>query len=169
MKKISVLAIAMLLCSLMIACKKKSSLTPREQQQQDENTQVLLPNEILEKEGIRFVLSYPEADAQIHLKLVRVNGTTHSPISLSPDHLYFNYYVLTNQLDENTEFTLIAEFTTVTKAGTFDLTVTGFTNLNTTKSFTLPGNSFIVANAGTSKNILKIKKGLNKYSFFSFH
>jgi hypothetical protein len=158
--------VALLLCAV-VSCKKESKLSPREQQQLEEETAVLLPNEILEQEGIRFILNYNQESADIGLKLNKGIENTLSPLTLYQDQPFVNYSVLTNQLDENSEFTLQADFLQVGTTGSFDITVIGFTNLNTTKKFTITGLTFAPSSTGTAKSILRIKKGLKKYSFYS--
>jgi hypothetical protein len=156
-----------LLLTVLFACKKESKLSPREQQVLDEETAVLLPNEIIEQEGIRFILNYSQESADIGLKLNKGIQAALTPLTLHQEQPYVNYSILTSELDENTEFTLQADFLNINTAGTYELTVIGFTNLNSTKRFTITGLTFAPSAKGTVKNILRMKKGLKKYSFYS--
>ena len=168
MKHNTIVTLLLLLCIVFTSCKKGTSLTEREKQEQEEQTAVLLPNEIIEKEGIRFVLNYEEQSAKIALKLFKGTGASQTALHLYQEQPFVNYAVLTDSLSENTEFTIQAEFTNVTKAGTFDITVIGFTNLNTSKRFTISALPFSTGSQGTFKSILRMKKGLRKYSFYAF-
>jgi len=162
-------ACALLLSAVFFSssCNKGTELTPREQQELDEETAVLLPNEIIEQEGIRFILNYAQENAQIALTLNRGTGVTLIPMRMDQEQPYVNYSVLTDSLPENTEFTIQADFVSVTNPAVFDITVIGFTNFNTSKSFTVSGLSFTKANQGSKRSILRVKKGLKKYAFYS--
>lgn len=157
-----------LLCIVLFSCQKKSNLTEREKQIEAEQTAVLLPNEIREQEGIRFILNYDQSNARIALKLYRGIGTNLVPVKLDQEQPFVNYAVLTDSLAENSEYTLQAEINSVTNAGKFEITVIGFTNLNLNKRFTVADLSFSASSAGTAKNIIRMKKGITRYSFYSF-
>ncbi|RYY14130.1 MAG: hypothetical protein EOO04_30720, partial [Chitinophagaceae bacterium] len=60
MKHIRTVGLLIMLCSVFGSCKKGSNLTEREKQEQEEQTAILLQNEIIEQEGIRFVLNYDQ-------------------------------------------------------------------------------------------------------------
>ena len=157
-----------LLFSVLISCQKDGNeppLTPEQKQQQEEEKAVLLPNEILEEEGLRFNLNYLTANAQIALKLYKGTTPPASPIAMTADQEFVNYSVLASQLDGNSDFTLVVEYVSVTNNGSFDLEVVGFTDFNETKSFTLPNNVFTTADVGTKKNFIRIHKGIVKYTF----
>jgi hypothetical protein len=168
MKHKLTVVLLLLLCTVFTSCKKGSNLTEREKQEIEEQTAILLPNEIREQEGIRFILNYDQESAKIALKLFRGTGTVLSPIALDQEQPFVNYAVLTDSLTENSEFTIQADFTNVTKPGTFDITVIGFTNLNTSKRFTVSSLPFSTTNQGSVKSILRMKKGLKRYSFYAF-
>lgn len=157
-----------LLLSIFVSCKKEGSgqsLTPEQQQQQEEEKAVLLPNEILEKEGLRFTLNYSTVNAQIALKLYKGTTPPASPIALTADQEFVNYSVLAGQLEGNSDFTLVVEYVSVTNNGSFDLSVIGFTDINETKSFTISNHAFTTADEGINKNFLRIHKGITKYTF----
>jgi hypothetical protein len=101
------------------------------------------------------------------LKLNKGVQTSLTPLTLSQEQPFVNYSVLTSQLDENSEFTLQADFLDVGTSGSYDITVIGFTNFNASKSFTITGLNFTPSSTGTAKSILRIKRGLKKYSFYS--
>ena len=158
-----------LLFCIAISCKKDPKLSPREEQEQKELTEALLPNEILEQEGIRFILNYNQNDAQIDVTLDKSSGVSEGPLTLSQDQPYVNFSILTNALEENSDFILTADFKTVTNNSVFDLTVVGFTNLNQTKKFTITGITFTTTNQGTTRKVLKIHKGIKKYAFSAYN
>ena len=168
MKHKTIVGVLLLLCTIFNSRKKGNNLSEREKQELEEQTAILLPNEIMEQEGIRFILNYEQESAKIALKLLKGTGTTQSAISLDQEQPFVNYAILTDSLQENTEYTIQAEFTSVTKPGVFDITVIGFTNLNTSKKFTVPGIPFTTTSQGSVKNILRMKRGLKKYSFYAF-
>jgi hypothetical protein len=141
----------------------------------DTGEEVLLSNELREKEGIRFILTWSVFDssaakdyAQLDLKLFKGIGLSKSstPIALeaTPDN-FINYSVLTNSLIDDGDYTLTIEFNTVSKNGLFDLSVIGYTATTTSKRFTLSNNSFTPANANTKNDFLKIRKTGSKYTF----
>ena len=163
-----IVALLLLICATFNSCKKGPTLTEREKQELEEQTAILLPNELMEQEGIRFVLNYEQESAKIALKLFKGTGTSQLPIRLEQEQPFVNYAVLTDSLQENTEYTIQAEFTSVTKTGAFDITVIGFTNLNTSKKFTVSALPFTTSSQGSVKNILRMKRGLKKYSFYAF-
>lgn len=169
MMQLSKCALLVLLITTIISCKKDPKLSPREEQEQRELTEVLLPNEILEQEGIRFILNYNQNDAEIDVKLDKSSGVSEVSLTLSQDQPYVNYSILANSLDENSDFIITTQFKSVVNNGTFDLSVIGFTNLNQTKKFTLTGMAFIPANQGTSRKVIKIHKGIKKYTFSSYN
>ena len=168
MKQFTKFTIVALLFSILISCKKESegpSLSPEEQQQLKEEKEVLQPNEMLETEGLRFILSWaPQDSIQLNLKLYKGEGATKSLIPLIEDSRD-NYAIVTKGLENNVVFTLEVGYTQVLKTGTFDLTVIGFTAMPTTKRFTIGGNSFTTINAGTNKDFLRISKGVTKFTF----
>ena len=69
------------------------------------------------------------------MKLFKGAETLQTLIHLEQEQPFVNYAVLTDSLQENSEFTIQAEFTNVVKPGTFDITVIGFTNLNNKKVY----------------------------------
>ena len=168
MKQFTTVTLLLLLCAVITSCKKGSNLSAREKQELEEQRAILLPNEIREQEGIRFILNYDQQNASIALKLYRGVGTALTPIQLDQEQPFVNYSVLTDSLQENSEFTIQAEFSRVIQAGTFDITVIGFTNLNTSKRFTVSGLPFSSTSQGSFKSILRMKKGLTRYSFYGF-
>ena len=167
--QLSKCALLVLLFSTIISCKKDPKQSPREEQEQKELTEVLLPNEILEQEGLRFILNYNQDDAVIDVKLDKSSGVSEGSLTLSQDQPYVNCSILANALDENSDFIMTTEFKSVVNNGAFDLSVIGFTNMNHTKKFTISGISFTTANQGTSRKVLKIHKGIKKYTFSSYN
>ncbi|HTE27678.1 hypothetical protein [Flavitalea sp.] len=168
MKLKTFVALLLLLCTVLTSCKKDSNLNEKEKQELEEQTAALLPNEIREQEGIRFIINYDQESAKIALKLFRGTGVAQTPIKLDEEQPFVNYSVLTDSLSENSEFTIQADFSSVTKGGTIDITVIGFTNLDASKKFTVSTIQFSPTDQGSVKSILRMKKGLKKYSFYAF-
>ena len=159
----SVFIIAMI--GVMSSCKKNTSLTARQEQEQNEIKQPLLSNEILEQEGLRFRLNYVPANTTISLKLYEGTGENLVEIPLAVEQANVNYGVSAYELKENSSFTLVAGFGNVIANGTYDLTVIGFTDINNNKNFTITGVPYTTANKQTSKSILRIGKGIHKFTF----
>ena len=74
MNSIGKLTLVLAMAVVLLSCKKKTHLSAREEQLQEETTKPLLANEIIEQEGIRFILNYPQTDAQLLVRLYK--GTT---------------------------------------------------------------------------------------------
>ena len=109
---------------------------------QDEITKPLKANEIIEQEGIRFILNYVQSDAQLLLRLYKGTTPETSQVTLAETQPYVNYSVRADQLLENTDYTLAVEFKSVTKSGTFDISLIGFTEISGTKTYDLKGIPF---------------------------
>src|SRR5688500_7354194 len=147
--------------SSLLSCKKNPNevgLTPAEIQKTKEQNEVLLPNELLEHEGLRFKINYPPGTAQIGLKLYK-DSPAKSEIPLSVTTEFENYSIESKKLDDNSDFILLADYKSVTNDGVFALEVIGFTSMNLSKEFTLDNNLYTKASGGTEKAFLKIRKG----------
>ena len=164
LKSIPILLLALM--SLLFSCSKENDALQEE---------VLLSNEIREKDGLRFILTWaindgsvPQNNAQFDLELYKGIGTSKStkPINLIPKPDYFvNYSIVTDSLADQQSYTLTINYGTITKDGTFELYVEGYTAGANTKKFTLPHNTFTTLNANTKRDFLKIKKEGTKYTF----
>ncbi len=147
------------------SCKKKVTKTDREKQEEQEVTQPLLSNQILEQEGVRFTLSYTPSEAEIGLKLFtpETGARTELPLrALQPNVVYT---VTAGELAENSVSVLEVDFKRITANGTFNITVAGFTDINANKNFMITAIPFQTTNQGTTRKILKISKGIRKISF----
>lgn len=168
MKVVVQVLASVLFLSLLVSCRKSrsdSALPPEEQQRINERKEMLLPNEWLESEGLRFQLTNPTGTAQIGLKLFEVS-TTRSEIQLNVVEPFKIYAVASNSLANNAEYILAVDYQSVAQGASFDLDVIGFTSMTGSKEFTVGDNSFVPADAGTTKDLLKIRKGVEKFSFY---
>jgi hypothetical protein len=166
MNSIGKFTLVMAMAIVLLSCKKKTQLSAREEQLQNEITKPLLPNEILEQEGIRFLLNYVQSDGQLQVRLYKGTSLEFSQVDLVETQPYVNYSVRADQLLENTDYTLVIEFKSVAKNGSFDLSLVGFTEINGTKIFGLNGTPFTTGQSQTSKAFIKIHKGIQKFSFY---
>jgi hypothetical protein len=143
--KMKKLYLVVALLSVLLSCQKETdNLTPEQKQQQQEEKETLLPNEFIEKEGLRFTTNRP-----VTLQL--------TPGGLTKDS-EGNFSIVESRLAANSEFILSVE---TTEPLTLDLSVIGFTSMSGSKTFTLQRS----LNTGAT-NILRIKRGIVKYSFF---
>ena len=166
MNWIGKLTLVMAMGIVLTSCKKKTQPNAREEQLQNEITTPLLANEIIEQEGIRFMLNYVQADAQIALKLYKGNNLEVAPEQCAENQPYVSYSVRADQLLENTDYYLVAEFKSITNNGSFDLSLVGFTDLTTNKTFAVKGITFTKTQSQTPKAYIKIHKGIQKFSFY---
>ncbi|HTE27957.1 hypothetical protein [Flavitalea sp.] len=166
MNSIGKLTLVLAMAIVLLSCKKKSQLSAREEQIQNEITQPLLPNEIIEQEGIRFLLNYEHSNAQLQLRLYKGTSLEFSPVDIEETQPYVNYSVRADQMLENTDYTLVVEFKSITKNGSFDLSLIGFTEINGTKTFGLNAVPFTTGQSQMSKAFIKIHKGVQKFSFY---
>ena len=167
MKRFLQFTLVVFFFSGIVSCQKSpgESLLAPEIQRIKEEDEVLLPYEFLEHGGIRFKINYPPGTAAIGLKLFKVLPTrTEIPLGITTE--FENYYIESKDMAENSDFILAVEYKTVAANGAFDLEVIGFTSINLSKEFTLSNNPYATSNAGTSRDFLKIRKGINKYSFY---
>lgn len=135
----------------------------------------LLPNQIDEPDGIRFILTWsvkdgsvPQNNAELDLELYQGVGSTKSttPITLIPNpHNFINYSVLETSLKDGEEHTLMIKYGKVLKDGTYDLYIEGYTAIANKKKFTINGNAFTTGNANMKKDFLKIKRNGTRYTF----
>ena len=154
--------------SFLVSCQKSPNQllqTPEDKQKANEEQGVLLPNELLEREGLRFKINYPPGTAQIGLKLFSASPNR-SEIPIGVTEEFMNYYIKASELTNNSDYILTLEYKTVSQDGWFDLEIIGFTSINQSKEFTLSNNSYAKSNAGTTKDFLRIRKGVTKFSFY---
>lgn len=137
-----------LVCTMLASCSKPvTELSQRER----ELSEPLRENQIIEDGAVRLVLNY--ADAVINLQ---------SP-ALSVTQPNVNYYI--ENMPDNSETTIYTEFTSVSKSGSFDLKVEGFTASTNSKRFYLTGIPMLTTDAGQRKEFLRVQKGVVKYTF----
>ena len=164
--------ILILLGITLFSCGKKTDELSVEQKQiQQEKREPLKFNQLLEQEGLRFIVSSAVTDTaiiQIELKLYQGSGTTKSPtpIPLTKDD-NMNYSIRTELMQDNTEYTLVIEYNKILQNAPYELFSEGFTSLFGNKEFKISGNSFSTASAGTSKDLMLIKKGILKFTVFA--
>jgi hypothetical protein len=166
MKTVKTTSVILVLVMLLASCQKKSELSARELQLKNEMTQPLLAHEILEQEGVRFILNYSQSNAQISLKLDGQPGEEGFRPALSADQPYVNYFVEANKLAENSDYIISVSFANVTNSGSYDLSIIGFTDLNKSKIISISNNAFAPADNQTSRLLLKVHKGIRKFSFY---
>ncbi|RYY23554.1 MAG: hypothetical protein EOO04_14160 [Chitinophagaceae bacterium] len=166
MNWIGKLTLVMAMAIVLTSCKKKTQPSPREEQLEIEITQPLKANEILEQEGVRFLLNYDQTTAQIALKLYKGNTIGVNPVSIIETQPYVNYAVQADQLDENSEYVLALEFKSISKNGSADISLIGFTEINGSKIFDVKGIAYTTAQTPPSKAYIKITKGIRKFSFY---
>jgi hypothetical protein len=153
----------------MISCKKKKDdRTPDQIQIQQEQNEPLKTNELLEKEGLRFIVRSAVTDTaviQIDLKLFKGSGPAKSttPIMLSKDG-EMNYSIESKLLENNTEYTLTIAFNKILQNKSYELLTEGFTSLSGSKELLITGKMFHTDSVGTSKDLMVIRKGILKFS-----
>jgi|GEM_PF-6298743 len=153
------------------ACRKERvQLTPEQKQKQEEQNLPLKSNELLEEEGLTFIVISPITDtAIIHIDLKLYKGTgaakSATPITLSKNS-NMNYSLLSEQLENNTEYTLTIEYIKVLQNAPYELFTEGFTSQYGRKELLITGKSFTIAKSGTSQDIMMIKKGILKFSVY---
>lgn len=160
-----------LFSATLLSCKKANNHSDNPQEE------VLLANQIREEYGLRFILTWSVADssdaqtyAPLDLTLFKGAGASKSttPLPLTPKESAFkNYSILTSALDDGGEYTLTINFGNVTKNGSFDLYVEGYTAIREAKKFTLANNPFTTAQSNSRKDYLIIKREGSKYTFTS--
>ena len=156
----------------LFSCEKSADdRSVEEKQIEREKTEPLKSNELLEKEGLRFIVSSQVTDTaiiQIDLKLYKGSGTAKSttPLPLSKDD-HMNYSIRTDQMEDNTEYTLVIEYHKVLQNAPYELLSEGFTSLFGNKEFKVTGHSFTTGSAGTSKDLMIIKKGILKFTVYA--
>lgn len=164
MKRVLSLSVFLILIMTLANCKKKTQPSSREEQIEKEISQPLLANEILEQEGIRFILNYDPSQAQLGLNLYK--GSSDAGTLLVPYQPYVNYYIEAESLQENSDYIMSVVFNNITASGSYTLSVIGFTDLNKSKVFLLDNLNYTVANNQGSKPVLKIRKGIRKFGFY---
>ena len=167
----STLVLILLSLTLFSCGKKADDLSVEQKQIQQEKTEPLKSNELLEEGGLRFLVRSQVTDTaiiQIEMKLYKGSGTTKSStfIALSKDG-NMNYSILNEQMEDNSDYTLTIEYIKILQNAPYDLFSEGFTSQFGNKEFLITGNSFNTANVGTSKDLMIIKKGILKFTVYA--
>ena len=142
---------------LITSCSKSHELSQEEQ----ERNEPLKENQIIENEegGLNFFLHTNGAAISVNV----YRGATEVPVVERIQ--YYQYSVVVEDLQENTEYIIELEYHSVATSGTFDLMVEGFTALPTTKNFWIKGIPISVTDAGTTKKFFRMHRGVVRYTF----
>ena len=169
MKHFVQLIIAVLFSSILVSC-KKANYAPatllEENQYSKEEKEALLPNEMLEKEGLRFSINYPPGTAEIAFKLFKASPNR-TEVKLGVIEESREYYLLSKYLENNSDFILSVEYKKVANDGAFQLSVNGISSLKGPAGLNLPNYLFTTESSGVNREFLKIRKGSLKFSFYS--
>jgi hypothetical protein len=169
MKHFVQIIIVVLFSSILVSCKKASyppATLLEENQRSKEEKEALLPNEMLDKEGLRFFINYPPGTAEMAFKLFKASPNR-SEIKLGIIEESREYYILSKYLDNNTDFILSVEYKSVSNNGAFQLSVNGISSLKGPAGLTLPNYLYTKESAGVKTEFLKIRKGSLKFSFYT--
>ena len=151
-----ILLISALALSL-TSCSKDKELSQEEQ----ERNEPLKENQIIENEkgGLNFFVYPTGADISVNIYY----GNTEVPVI--EKNKFYEYEVLAEDLQDNTEYTIELQFHSVTTSGTFDFMVEGFTAWVDTKKFWIKSIPISVSDAGTKRKFLKMNRGIVRYTF----
>ena len=156
--------------SLLLASCKKANYAPRtlteENQWSKEESEPLLPNEMLETEGLRLSIKYPPGTTQMAFKLFKPSPNR-SEIKLGIIEESREYYILSKHLSNNSDFILSVEYGTVANNGAFQLSINGILSLKGPSGLNLPRYSYTPESSGVKREFLRIRKGRIKYAFFA--
>lgn len=169
MKHFLQILITVLFSSILISCKKANYVSAtllEENQRSKEEKEALLPNEMLEKEGLRFFINYPPGTAEIDFKLFKASPNR-SEVKLGLIEESREYYILSKYLDNNSDFILSVEYKSVSNDGAFQLSVNGISSLKGPSGLKLPDYLYTIKSSGVSREFLKIRKGSLKFSFYT--
>lgn len=160
--------IAVLFFSSVTSCKKHYPPRPvlAEDQRSREEKEPLLPNEMLETEGLRFYLTYPSGTADMTLKLFKASPNR-SEVRIGVVEESREYYILSKILDKNTDFILQVEYRSVSSDGAFQVSISGIESLKGPTGLTLPSYVYTRESEGSKREFLKIRKGNLKFAFSS--
>jgi hypothetical protein len=168
MKLFVQIIIVLILSSILVSCKKH--YPPRlklveDTQRTKEEKEPILPNEMLENEGIRFVINHPTGSADISFKMFKASPNR-TEVRLRTVKESSDYYVLSRDLTNNSDFILTAEYNSVSTPGAFQLSINGISSLKGPAGLQVSNYLYTTQNAGTTVEFLKIRKGSLKFSFY---
>ena len=161
---------AVLFSSILVSCKKANyppHVALEENQRSKEEQEVLLPNEMLEKEGLRFNITYPPGTAVLAFKLFKASPNR-TEIRLGQVEESRDYYLPSKLLANNSDFILSVEYKQVSGEGSFHLSVNGIASLKGPAAI-LPDYRYTMKDSGVEREFLKIHKGNLKFSFYSLY
>ena len=136
-----------------------------ENQSAVEEKEALLANEMLEREGLRLFIKSPPGSADMKFRLFKASPNR-SEIKIGIIKESSEYYILSKLLSNNTDFILQVEYNTVAKDGAFQVSVNGILSLKGPAGLNLPDYSYTTGSAGVIREVLRIRKGSLKFSFF---
>jgi hypothetical protein len=167
MKRFVPIIVAALVSSLLVSCKKNYPVATvlEENIRAREEKEPLLPNEMLENEGLRFYINYPPGTADIAFKLFKASPNR-SEVRLGVIEEGRDYFLLSKWLDNNTDFILSVEYRSVSKDAAFQLSVDGILSLKGPAGLKLPDYSYTKESAGVKREFLRIRKGSLKFAFY---
>ena len=171
MKHFLQIVIAVLFSSILVSCKKANyppAISLEENQRSKEEQEVLLPNEMLEKEGLRFLITYPPGTAVLAFKLFKASPNR-TEVRLGQIVESREYYLPSKLLANNTDFILSVEYKQVSGDGAFQLSVNGMASLKGPAGLALPDYLYTIKDSGVEREFLKIRKGNLKFSFYSLY
>lgn len=163
--------ILIVLIIALFSCRKNQpELSAEEKQKQEEAKEPLKWNELLEEEGLTFIINSPVTDTaiiKIDLKLYKGSGATRSAMPIPLMRVSnMNYAIHSDSLENNSEYTLTMEYIKVMEDAPYEILTEGFTSLYGSKELILTGKYFTTSSAGTFKDILLIKKGVLKFTVY---
>ena len=168
MKHFVQIFIAVLCSSILSSCKKvnygpETSLD--ENQRAIEEKETLLPNEMLEREGLRLNINYPAGTTDMVFRLFKASPNR-SEVKIGIVEESRDYYILSKYLTNNSDFILQVEYKSVSKDGAFGLSVNGILSLKGPAGLNLPDYAYTTGSAGVTREVLRIRKGSLKFAFY---
>lgn len=169
MKHFVQIIIAVLFSSILVSCKKTNYVPitlSEENQWSKEEKEALLPNEMLDKEGLRFFINYPPGTTEMALKLFKASPNR-AEVKLGIVEESREYFIQSKYLDNNSDFILSVEYKRVIKDGAFQLSLNGISSLKGPAGLKLPDYLYTIESSGVKTEFLKIRKGILKFSFYT--
>jgi hypothetical protein len=160
MKHFLPIIIAVLFSSVLVSCKKSNY---GGQHRSTKSTgagrkEALLPNEMLETEGLRLNISYPPGTADMAFRLYKASPNR-SEVRIGIVEESKDYFILSKLLDNNSDFILEVQYKSISSNGAFQLSVNGILSLKGPAGLNLPSYSYTTESAGVKREFLRIRKG----------
>jgi hypothetical protein len=158
---------AVLFSSILASCTKEypPRAVPQENQRSQEEREALLPNEMLETEGLRLSITYPPGTTEMAFRLYKASPNL-SEVKIGIVEESRDYFILSKNLDNNTDFILTVDYKSVSNDGAFQISINGILSLKGPAGLNLPDYAYTTESAGVKREVLKIRKGNLKFSFF---